>query len=172
LKENCSNMVIKNILNSKELKIIKKEFDSKSGNMEESGFNDYGIKNIYNLESTLYYLDSLKNIFEEKIGKELIPVNTYMRKYVKGNQLKPHMDREALDVTVSIQVDKSDDIINPLIIHTHPKTILNLENGDAGIILYGNRIKHERPPLKSEWMYNLFLHYSFKNKSDLKKKLI
>jgi len=157
-------MIIKNILNSEELKIIKKDFDSNSGNMEEAGFNDYGIKNIYNLESTLDYLDSLKNIFEEKIGKELIPVNTYMRKYVKGNQLKPHKDREALDVTVSIQVDKSDNIINPLIVHTTPKTILNLENGDAGIILYGNRIKHERPALKSEWMYNLFLHYSFKTR--------
>jgi len=165
-------MVIKNILNPKELKIIKKDFESKPGNMELAGINDYGIKNMWNLESTVDYLKSLKSIFEEKIGRELIPVNTYMRKYIKGNTLKPHTDREKLDVTVSIQVDKSDDIINPLIVHTEPKTILNLENGDAGIILYGNRIKHERPTLKSEWMYNLFLHYSFKVKDDLEKKLI
>jgi hypothetical protein len=162
-------MVIKSILSLEERTAIKKDFDSGSENTTKSEYIEYGIKNIYNLESTLPYLESLKYIFEEKIGIELIPVNTYMRKYTKGTRLTPHMDRKELDVTVSIQIDKSDTIVNPLIVHTNPKTILNLENGDAGIILYGNRILHERPVLKSDWMYNLFLHYSFKSARHEKK---
>lgn len=164
-------MIIKNILSLEERNYIKKDFDSNDTNIKKYESKEYGIKNIYNLESTISYLESLKYIFEEKIGIELISVNTYMRKYTKGTRLTPHMDRKELDVTVSIQIDKSDTITNSLIVHTNPKTILNLENGDAGIILYGNRILHERPVLKSDWMYNLFLHYSFKS-SQLKEKLI
>lgn len=164
-------MIIKNILNFEQRNNIKKDFDFNISNTENYKFKEYGIKNIYNLESTILYLESLKYIFEEKIGKELISVNTYMRKYTKGTRLTPHMDRKELDVTVSIQIDKSDGIINPLIVHTMPKTILNLENGDTGIIIYGNIILHERPILKSDWMYNLFLHYSFKS-LELEKKLI
>lgn len=164
-------MIIKNILSLEERNAIKKDFDSGIENTTKSQFKEYGIKNIYNLESTIPYLESLKYVFEEKIGIELLSVNTYMRKYSKGTRLTPHTDKAKLDVTISIQIDKSDAIVNPLILHTDPKTILNLENGDAGIILYGNRILHERPVLKSDWMYNLFLHYSFKS-SQFEKKLI
>lgn len=164
-------MIIKNILNFEQRNNIKKDFDFNISNTKNYKFKEYGIKNIYNLESTILYLESLKYIFEEKIGKELISVNTYMRKYTKGTRLTPHIDRKELDVTVSIQIDKSDLTINPIIVHTIPKTILNLENGDAGIILYRNIILHERPILKSDWMYNMFLHYSFKS-LELEKKLI
>jgi hypothetical protein len=163
-------MIIKSILSLEERNTIKKDFDFSSENTKKFGLEE-GVKNIYNLESTLPYLESLKYIFEEKIGIELVSVNTYMRKYSKGTRLTPHTDKAKLDVTISIQIDKSDTIINPLILHTNPKTILNLENGDAGIILYGNRILHERPVLKSNWMYNLFLHYSFKS-SQFEKTLI
>lgn len=148
-------MIIKNLISLHDRIIIKSEFDLLGGNID----NDYGEKNYFNLPSTLPFLNSLKPIVEEAVNKKLISVNTYIRKYVKGDVLPKHIDRKPLDVTVSIQIDKSDDIINPLIVHSNPQVVLQLENGDGGI-LFGRNFYHERPELKSDWMYNLFLHYS------------
>lgn len=149
-------MIIKNLISLQDRIIIKSEFDSLDSNVGK----DWGEKNYFNLPSTLPFLYSLKPIVEEKIDRKLINANTYIRKYAKGDDLPKHKDRKLLDVTLSIQIDKSDDIINPLIVHSTPEVILELENGDGGI-LFGKTLYHSRPPLKSDWMYNLFLHYSY-----------
>lgn len=153
-------MIIKNLISLEDRIHIQSEFDSLEGNIT----NDWGEKTYYNLPSTLRFLKSLQPIVEQKINKKLIGVNTYTRKYKKGNSLPRHKDRKQLDVTLSIQINKSDNIINPLIVHSNPEVIIELENGDGGI-LFGKNFYHSRPKLKSDWMYNLFLHYSFQTLS-------
>lgn len=152
------SMILKNLISLDDRSIIQSEFDSMDGNVDK----DWGEKNYYNLPSTLTFLHSLRPIVEEKINKKIIGVNTYMRRYVKGNTLPKHKDRKQLDVTLSIQINKSDDIINPLIIHSHPEVIIELENNGDGGIIFGKNFYHSRPELKSDWMYSLFLHYSYK----------
>ena len=135
-------MIIKNLISLHDRIIIKSEFDLLGGYVDK----DYGEKNYFNLPSTMPFLNSLKPIVEEAVNKKLISVNTYMRKYVKGNTLPKHIDRSPLDVTLSIQIDKSDDIINPLIVHSNPQVVLELKNGDGGI-LFGRSYSYRVRPI-------------------------
>ena len=151
-----NSIIFKNLLNIDETESLINDYD-KSYKVDKGYF---GLENLLNLPSTKKYHIKFKKIVEDVVGEKVDLVCTYMRKYNKGDVLEKHIDRTELHHTLSIQLRKSDDIPNPLIIHHEDKDIeIHLEDGDGGLIYESNKIPHSRPALESEYMYNLFLHY-------------
>jgi hypothetical protein len=155
--------IFKNLLNKDEIEELINEFNQVPDS--EVVADGVGAKNVYNLEGSIKYHIKFQKILEHYTGNTLERVNSFMRKYSKGEELKKHKDRKDLDYTLSIQLKKSDNIPNPLTVHEKDKDIeLYLENGDGGLLVKGNEKFHSRPPLESDYMYNLFLHYKITTK--------
>ena len=102
----------------------------------------------------------------EKItGLELLPTYTYFRFYRPGDILKPHIDRDACEFSVSICLGwdyKGDDYSWPIYING---TRVVLEIGDAAIYK-GIDIEHWRDEFiakEGSWHAQAFLHYVDKN---------
>jgi hypothetical protein len=97
-------------------------------------------------------------LVESNIDYKLEPHQAWIRKYYKGNVLHKHWDGQA-DCAMSIMLGQSDNIPNPLLIYYKdiPTEIL-LQKGD-GYFFEGGTIEHERPPVKSDYLYGLYLGY-------------
>jgi hypothetical protein len=154
------SVIFKNLLNSDEIESLINEYNA----FEKIGTGYFGLENVLNLPSTKKYHIKFKKMIEDILGEDLDLVRTFTRKYNKGDVLEKHIDKKELHHTLSIQLRKSDNIPNPLIMHYKDNDVeIHLENGDGGLIYEGNKIPHSRPPLESEYMYNLFLHYAPKS---------
>lgn len=104
----------------------------------------------------------------EKItGLELLPTYTYFRLYKPGDTLKPHIDRVACEISVSICLgydykDVTDNYRWGIFIEgSH----LLLDIGDA-VIYKGIEVEHWREEFvagKESWHAQAFLHYVDKN---------
>lgn len=149
--------ILKNVMSRIEIDKLIDEFEN---NKTSKNFKDsISDKNSYNLQGSLVYLKRLKPTLESLYGVSLNPQNTYIRKYLKGDVLPRHVDKNNFYLTLSIQLKKSDNIPNPLIVHGDIDYHINLNDGDCGIIENANKVEHSRLPLESDWLYCLFLHY-------------
>lgn len=116
----------------------------------------YGDWHIENLS------DFLKPKVEEATGLKLHPTYTYFRRYLKGDELPIHTDRESCEISMSVCIVRNND--EPIwalkCIDKQGKQIeALLEEGDA-MIYNGINIKHWRDPLKDgTFQLNAFLHY-------------
>ena len=93
-------------------------------------------------------LNHTKQIFK----RNLYPVNSYARKYLKGENLPEHIDRHHLEMGVSVHLGGS-----AWDIYFDNKPYL-LTPGDA--IVYHGSVPHYRKELKGDTCYQVFLHYS------------
>ena len=104
------------------------------------------------------FLETVWPIAEKIAGEELIPTYSFARLYCNGNVLKPHIDRESCEVSITIQLAKSHNYIWP--IYTEG-TQYDLEVGDAMMYL-GCEKSHWREECKGPNEYysgQLFLHF-------------
>lgn len=98
----------------------------------------------------------------EKVGIKLLPCYSYTRLYTKGDELKIHIDRPSCEISATISLGFSDEIINPIFFSEDsdgydPIEIL-LDPGD--LCLYrGCELHHWRPPFKNKWYLQSFLHF-------------
>lgn len=95
---------------------------------------------------------------EQIIGEELIPTYGYARLYSNGDYLKPHTDRPACEVSVTIQLGRSHHYSWP--IYMGGKRI-DIAEGD-GVIYKGCEIEHWRNVCDGPEEYysgQVFLHY-------------
>jgi hypothetical protein len=98
---------------------------------------------------------------EEIVGRPLAPTYSFWRIYEKGMNLKPHRDRNACEISVSVTIHAEPaDTMWPLFLtdlsgqdHAPP-----LHPGD-GLLYQGCAIKHWREPFAGARQYQLFLHY-------------
>lgn len=98
-----------------------------------------------------------RNHVKKVVKKELYPVRSYARLYLKGDNLIKHKDKKILEWSVSIHLggDKWN-------IYFDDKPYL-LMPGDA--IIYNGNIPHYRKEFKSNGCYQVFLHYSTDKKN-------
>jgi len=119
-----------------------------------------------------YYADPLievlllasKEVVEEAVGKELLPTYSYSRVYQQGEALRPHIDRPACEISVTVNVATKGDF-SPIYTqygdNDPEKHILN--PGDA-VIYKGCDAMHWRRPLKEGQLNVQFmLHYVDRN---------
>lgn len=113
---------------------------------------------IHYSEITMNLSYKLKDILESKLSYKLKPTQSWIRKYYKGNELRKHRDNQA-ECAISILLNQSDSELNPLYIyHQESPTEIILDIGD-GYFFEGGTVWHSRPPIKSEYLYGLFLGY-------------
>lgn len=119
-----------------------------------------------------YYADPLietvllrcKDHIETVVCKELLPTYSYSRIYQPGEALRPHIDRDSCEYSVTVSVAYKGEN-SPLYMHykyNEPSKFL-LEPGD-GVVYKGREAIHWRQPLKKEQLVIQFmLHYVDKN---------
>lgn len=108
-------------------------------------------------------LEDLRPVVEKVTGLKLYPTYSYARKYVPGEELKPHLDRPACEISATLTLG-FDGKVWPI----HVSTDENEEN-DIGaievpvgsmIIYRGEEINHWREPYtQGNWQCQVFLHY-------------
>jgi hypothetical protein len=100
---------------------------------------------------------------EAGTGLRLLPTYSYYRLYKPGDSLKPHTDREACEVTVSINFGYNYEGVNsnyrwPIFVEGNG--VLQ-EAGDM-VVFRGPKLEHWRDPFQAtggSWQSQAFLHY-------------
>ena len=93
---------------------------------------------------------AIRLILEDIIGEKLYSSYYYDRFYFAGQELKRHSDRDACEVSVSVQISTNRVTSWPFCIQTRTgeNHAINLENG-WGMVYMGCEREHWRSPLKS-----------------------
>jgi hypothetical protein len=158
-------LVVKNYLEKDFVSFIKRYFDI----LIAAGYSTKGDSQVDNAHC--FYSDPLVETIlsdscqplSELIGVSLLPTYTYARKYLKGDELKVHQDRESCQIsaTLSLAIPEGQKI-NPIYFSknkdgTDAVEIL-LEPGDL-CIYRGCDLWHWREPFEQPWYLQAFLHY-------------
>jgi hypothetical protein len=107
-------------------------------------------------------LERLWPTIEQIAGEELLPTYAFSRLYHNGDELKPHTDRPACEVSVTIQLGRSHHYAWPIYVGD---TRYDLAEGDA-VLYYGCQANHWREVCHGPDDYysgQVFLHYVRKN---------
>jgi predicted 2-oxoglutarate/Fe(II)-dependent dioxygenase YbiX len=92
------------------------------------------------------------------LGEKVLPTYSYARVYKEGSDLKPHSDREACEISLTIHLDGDCDW--PIYIKkpNGEEVSLNLKSGDAMMYL-GCQAEHWREQFQGKEYVQVFLHY-------------
>jgi hypothetical protein len=108
-------------------------------------------------------LEDLRPTIEKATGLNLIPTYSYARKYLPGDELKPHLDRPSCEISATITLGYEGGLW-PIHVSTDDK----IENDigeiliDVGsmVVYRGEEINHWREPYtQGKWQCQVFLHY-------------
>ena len=95
---------------------------------------------------------------ESMIGLELVPTYGYFRLYKNGNDLKPHKDRAACEISLSLCIGYEGEqwpiYIDGIPIYQKPGEV---------VVYRGCDVEHWREPFKGINQAQIFLHYTDKN---------
>lgn len=108
------------------------------------------------------YHEMLWPALEKLMGEELYPTYSYARLYTNGDELKIHSDRDACEVSVTVQLGRSHHYSWPIYMGGRP---YYLAEGD-GVVYRGCDIDHWRDPcVGPEGYYSgqAFFHFVRKN---------
>lgn len=106
-------------------------------------------------------LQQCRPAIEALVDRDLEPAYAFWRIYARGAELRPHVDRNACEVSATLPIfsDPADG--------AWPIHVRDLDGADQGISLragqalvyQGCRIQHWREPFRGERQYQLLLHY-------------
>lgn len=116
----------------------------------------------------------VKKSIEELLGIDLLKTYYYDRFYFVGQELTPHVDRTACEISVTIQISRNSKKPWPIWFETKEgkEVSVNMNDGD-GVIYRGCDRKHWRNPLESNqnrlqkllkledktYHHQIFMHY-------------
>jgi len=108
-------------------------------------------------------LEELKPVIEKATGLKLNPTYSYARKYAPGDELKPHIDRAACEISATLTLGFEGNVW-PIHISKDEKVendVGPIELPVGSMIVYrGMEINHWRLPYnEGEWQCQVFLHY-------------
>ena len=113
----------------------------------------------------------IKPIIEEKTELDLYKTYNYFRIYKNGAILSPHIDRDACEISVSLNLGGDDWDIGIFDYNNIPHTTL-LKTGDA-LIYRGCDLLHWRPSkFKGDELIQAFIHFVDKNGSRTSEKAV
>ncbi|HKW17048.1 MAG TPA: hypothetical protein VJO35_06025 [Terriglobales bacterium] len=117
----------------------------------------YGDHNMEKL------LEKLTPIVEQACGLSLYPGYSYCRLYEHGAELARHRDRDACEISLSINLGQDPQSPWPLWIRNSEKAYAaELFPGDA-LLYRGIECEHWREPFNGSFVAQVFLHYVDKN---------
>jgi len=93
-------------------------------------------------------------------GLRLLPTYSFARIYKHGDVLTPHRDRNACEISISLNLGQEPDTPWPLWLRTHQGVDVpaNLRPGDA-LIYRGIELAHWREAYPGQKLAQVFLHY-------------
>jgi hypothetical protein len=106
-----------------------------------------------------HMLERLRPAVEAASGRRLFPTYSYMRLYKQGNALRPHRDRPACEISLSLNLGQDPPAPWPLWLRgaSGPHSV-ELEPGDA-VLYRGIELEHWREPYDGVRAAQVFLHY-------------
>ena len=106
-----------------------------------------------------HLLERLRPHVEAASGRRLFPTYSYLRVYQHGNALKPHRDRPACEISVSLHIGQETPVPWPLWLEgvDGPQAV-ELQPGDA-VLYRGTELEHWREPYTGIRAAQVFLHY-------------
>jgi hypothetical protein len=108
-------------------------------------------------------LGDLCPVIADATGLDLYPTYSYFRLYKNGDILPRHTDREACEVSVSVNLGYDSDEPWPLWLEVGGNHVaVFLEPGD-GVLYHGIELPHWRSAFNGRCAAQLFLHYVDKN---------
>ncbi len=125
--------------------------------------NSFGLARIPEFERILLALTPL---IKQKTGwNNIVPENSYTRIYFNGSDLKKHMDRPGLDITLSVCTYSDIDKPWPLCVEdeTGKVHVIDINLGDGALIL-GAKYNHWRDLLvipEHQKVIQSFYHWKF-----------
>lgn len=133
---------------------------------------EWGLDSSDGVTELSYYADPLIEIFlvqckksvEEICGRELLPTYSFARVYQPGEDLRPHLDREACEISVTVNVANTGDL-SPIYMQYGENSVSKhfLNPGDA-VVYKGCEVRHWRLPMESnQTTVQFMLHYVDKN---------
>jgi hypothetical protein len=111
------------------------------------------------------YFDHLTPIIEDITKLKLQKENSYSRIYNVGSTLNRHLDREGLEITVSIQIENTTGLTQPIYAQNYSGGIndAGLYNRDC-LLIKGRDLEHWRMPIQSAnpqgVLINVFFHWN------------
>jgi predicted 2-oxoglutarate/Fe(II)-dependent dioxygenase YbiX len=120
-------------------------------------------ESIYGDSMMEILLEDVRPTLEKATGLKLIPTYSYVRKYLPGDELKPHLDRPACEISATLTLGYEGGLW-PIHVSTDDK----VENDigeifiDVGsmVVYRGEEINHWREPYtQGKWQCQVFLHY-------------
>jgi hypothetical protein len=93
------------------------------------------------------------------LGEPVFPTYVYSRLYKNGCELKPHVDRPACEISMTVHLG-SDGTPWPFYIKkpNHEVACIELKPGQT-VIYMGNRAEHWREPYQGQEYGQMFMHY-------------
>lgn len=122
-----------------------------------------GSKSFYGMPLFEKLLEHLQPKIEAHTGVALFKTYSYARRYEIGNELKPHVDRKACEITATLALGFEGEIW-PIWVEDREKVHHSflLQPGDA-LIFRGMELKHWREENRFGPCSQVFLHYVDKN---------
>lgn len=168
--------IFKNLISQEECEFLnQKALEYKNNNkLQHEGSNDsfyknsFGTAQIPEFESFLHKMTP--KISEAFNMKNIVAENSYTRIYYNGSILGRHIDREGLDITMSLCTFTNLENPWPLYFETLEGEVksADLEPGDGAVIL-GTKMYHWRDPLVcSPDQYTIMSFYHWRRTLELK----
>lgn len=162
-------VLVKNFIDEQTVAVVSKYFENKirRGEWKESAADVEDPTSRF-----AYYADPLIEVLlqasteavEKVTGMELIPTYSYSRVYQPGEALRPHVDRDTCEISVTVNVASKGEV-SPIYTQygqNEPEKHV-LSPGDA-VVYMGCDAVHWRQPLKEGQLNVQFmLHYVDKN---------
>lgn len=155
---------IKNFIPEYFVDYLRNYFDLLRQNDQVPNKGDAQVKNslgIYGDPAFDTLLSMSTPIIENVVGKKLFPTYTYARIYLNGADLRPHLDREECEHSVSVFLGGKYEKIWPLWISRGMGALpepIALYPGDA-LVYRGSELSHWRDEFEGEEHFQVFLHY-------------
>ena len=147
------NILNENLVNFfREYCKFKHQFDNKMHLFNDDKITA-GDSQHYGDFATESLLIMLQPEIEKIVGKKLLPTYSFWRMYTYGGYLKKHTDREACEISVTLNIMGDTDW--PIYIEDNK---VYLKPGD-GVVYLGCELNHEREKLKGDYQAQIFLHY-------------
>jgi len=157
--EKNNYLVIQNFLTNEECVSLSRDFEKHCVDNKLNGdMQAPKSHSCYDYVSFLEILCDKTPVVSKIVGEKVLPTYTYARVYKQGDDLKPHKDRDACEISLTVNLYQENDwpiyIKNP-----QGKEIkVILKPGDAMLYL-GCVAEHWRPELKDSKYIQVFLHY-------------
>jgi len=153
-------VVIKNFIPSERAKNLSDEFKEycKSDDVSNSDTQVPNTPAKYNYLPFLELLCEKTPEVSKIIDETVLPTYCYARVYKNGDELKPHTDRPACEISLTVHLDGDKNWKFYLKTPFGNEVSINLEQGDA-LLYLGCDTPHWRNIYEGKFYSQVFLHY-------------